>query len=449
MKHLRIGDKPGIGFGPANNTKRPGPATCEPLHEAFHADVYLGRQPIVDAQGALAGYELLFRSDRTNSACIFDGDLATAQVVENAIGAFGTGDLLKNYPGYLNVGVNFLMNAALEVLPPERFVLEILEDVCFDEAVIDRCRALRGAGYRIALDDVSPTRMVPDSVLADIEIAKIDVIATPAARLAETVERYRSRGIIALAEKVETHESFRHARALGCTLFQGYFFARPETLHTRKPRGTGGPLLRLLSLLAGEPRLSDLEEALKATPTVVVQLLRLANAASAGPRCPVNTLREAIGRVGTDRMMRWIQLMLFALGSQVPPTINPLVQLVGARARFMELAARRLANCRLAHSALPSQAYLVGILSLAHVALQMTRESLEHELGLSSAIWRAIHSHQGDLGTLLQCAEAIETQDENEIAGCARRWPILGNGEIARLAVEAAIWARTQTEWAG
>ena len=446
MKHLRTGDERSIGFGPANNTNSPGPAVCEPLHEAFHADAYLGRQPIVDAHGALAGYELLFRSDRTNGACIIDGDLATAQVVENTIGAFGTGDLLKDYPGYLNVGSNFLMNAALEVLPPECFVLEILEDVCFDEAVIDRCRALRGAGYRIALDDVSPTRVVPDSILAAIEIAKIDVIATPATQLAETIERFRRRGIVALAEKVETHESFQRARAFGCTLFQGYFFARPETLHTRKPRGGGGPLLRLLSLLAGEPRLSDLEEALKATPSVVVQLLRLANAASNGPRCPVNTLREAIGRVGTDRMMRWIQLILFALGSQIPPTANPLVQLVGARARFMELAARRLANRKLVYSALPSQAYLVGILSLAHVALQMTKESLEHELGLSPAIWRAIHSHQGDLGALLQCAEAVETQNEDEIARCARRWPILGNEEIARLAIEAAIWAQRQTE---
>ena len=121
-------------------------------------------------------------------------------------------------------------------------------------------------------------------------------------------------------------------------------------------------------------------------------------------------------------------------------------ELVGARARFMELAARRLANRKLVYSALPSQAYLVGILSLAHVALQMTKESLEHELGLSPAIWRAIHSHQGDLGALLQCAEAVETQNEDEIARCARRWPILGNEEIARLAIEAAIWAQRQTE---
>lgn len=35
----------------------------------------------------------------------------------------------------------------------ERVVIEVLEDVVPDEAVIKRCRALRADGYEIALDD--------------------------------------------------------------------------------------------------------------------------------------------------------------------------------------------------------------------------------------------------------------------------------------------------------
>src|SRR5258705_9575832 len=41
------------------------------------------------------------------------------------------------------------------LLPPERFVLEILEMVTFDEALFKRCSELRRAGFRLALDDVS------------------------------------------------------------------------------------------------------------------------------------------------------------------------------------------------------------------------------------------------------------------------------------------------------
>lgn len=413
------------------------------------AETYLGRQPIIDVRGALAAYELLFRGNRSCTGQMPDGDLATAQVVENAIGSFGMAGILQDCPGYVNVSRKFLMSEALEVLPPEHFVLEILEDVRFDEPVIERCRALRAAGYRLALDDVSPNRFVPDVALAEIDIVKVDLIATPGSQLTSTIERFLRRGMTVLAEKVETRADFERTKRLGCTLFQGYFFARPEVLQTRRAQAADGPLMRLLNLLGTEPRMDELEEALKATPAVVVQLLRLADAAAGAFHAPVMTLSEAIARVGTDRLMRWIQLLLFARGSDVPLKVNPLVQLVGTRARFMELAARRLVCCDLAPHALPSQAYLVGILSLAPVVLQTSIESFQHDLALAPVIWRAIQSYEGDLGSLLLCAQAIEMQDEALLDNCVRRWPTphgdaLDSNAVAALAIEAAIWANQQ-----
>ena len=46
--------------------------------------------------------------------------------------------------------------------------------------------------------------------------------------------------------------------------------------------------------------------------------------------------------VGTDRIARWTQLLLYADGRDVPLASDPLVQMVATRARFMELASRRL-----------------------------------------------------------------------------------------------------------
>ncbi len=51
--------------------------------------VYLGRQPILDRDGALNAYELLFRAGAHNYAEISDDAQATAQVVARTIGGIG------------------------------------------------------------------------------------------------------------------------------------------------------------------------------------------------------------------------------------------------------------------------------------------------------------------------------------------------------------------------
>jgi hypothetical protein len=113
------------------------------------ADLYLGRQPILDRSRALAGYELLFRRDQTGTAQVTDADEVSAQVLENTPGSFGMSGILNGHPGYINVGAGPLMSNALEAVPKGGFVLDILEDVEFDDAVIARCHALHAAGYRL------------------------------------------------------------------------------------------------------------------------------------------------------------------------------------------------------------------------------------------------------------------------------------------------------------
>ena len=51
--------------------------------------VYLGRQPILDRNGALSAFELLFRSGAANFAQITDDAEAIAQVIARLIGDMG------------------------------------------------------------------------------------------------------------------------------------------------------------------------------------------------------------------------------------------------------------------------------------------------------------------------------------------------------------------------
>ena len=94
--------------------------------------VYLGRQPILDRDGALAAFELLFRNSSENRAFVTDDQEATAHVLVRTIGDVGIAAALGQHMGYVNISRDMLMSEVILLIPPHRFVLEILETVSLD-----------------------------------------------------------------------------------------------------------------------------------------------------------------------------------------------------------------------------------------------------------------------------------------------------------------------------
>lgn len=108
--------------------------------------VYVGRQPILDRNGALHAYELLFRAGTYNYAEINDDAQATAQVVARTIGGIGVPAVLGQHRGFVNIERALLFSDIVHLMPPDRFVLEILETVRYDATLARRLAELRRAG---------------------------------------------------------------------------------------------------------------------------------------------------------------------------------------------------------------------------------------------------------------------------------------------------------------
>ncbi|MEI6000582.1 EAL domain-containing protein [Paraburkholderia bengalensis] len=402
--------------------------------------VYVGRQPILDRVGALHAYELLFRGSAQNHAVVSDDAQATAQVVVRTIGGIGVPSVLGTHRGYVNIGRDLLFDDIVHLMEPERFVLEILETVRFDAQLIARIQDLRGAGFRIALDDVCEMSPNLRAALPHADIVKIDFLATDRTRLADLAQSLRGRGKTLIAEKVETREDFAMARELGFDLFQGYFFARPQVLSTRRARSSRTSLLRLLALLALDAGIVELEAELKGNPNVVMQLLRLVNSSAFGLGRNIASLREAIIATGTRQIARWAQLLLYAGGGDLPWRSDPLVQLAGTRARFMELAARWI---RPNDEAFADAAFMTGVFSLVHVLVDSTPDATLDPLDLSPLIRDAIVGRKGPMGALLSIAEAAgEAQDAAAIASAQSRdeFAALTPMVLAELNLSAAAW---------
>ncbi|CAB3718651.1 EAL and HDOD domain-containing protein [Paraburkholderia rhynchosiae] len=409
--------------------------------------VYLGRQPILDREGALNAYELLFRAGAHNYAEVTDDAQATAQVVARALGGIGVPAVLGQHRGFVNIDRAMLFDDIVHVMPPERFVLEILETVKFDAQLARRLTELRRTGFQVALDDVTELSDELLAMLPHADIVKIDFLQTGRAHLAELAAAMRGHGKTLIAEKIETREDFALARELGFDLFQGYFFARPQVLAAPRNRSPRPALLRLLALLSRDAGIIELEAELKLNPSVVVQLLRLVNSSAFGLGRNIASLREAIIATGTRQIARWAQLLLYADSGDLPWRADPLVQLAGTRSRFMELAAGWM---RPADDEFTDAAFMTGIFSLVHVLLGSTPKAVLEKLGLAPQIREAIVSRSGPLGTLLRIAEAAgEGADAASIAigpdappGFAALTPEV----LAELNLSAAAWFGAHVE---
>ncbi len=400
--------------------------------------VYLGRQPILDRNGALNAYELLFRAGTHNRADVTDDALATAQVVSRTIGNLGVPAVLGPHRGYVNISRELLFDDIVHLLPPQRFVLEILEHVRFDASMLKRVSELREEGFLIALDDVTERSENLLAALPHADIVKIDLLQVDRAALPALAAALKAAGKTLIAEKVETRQDFEFARALGFDLFQGYYFARPQVLRAPHARSSRHALLRLLALVANDVGVAELETELRGHPGVVVQLLRLVNSSAYWHDRPIASLREAVLAAGTRQIARWAQLLLYASGCDLPWSSDPLVQLAGTRSHFMELAARRLwpNNAEFADAA-----FMTGIFSLVHVLVGSTPARTLERLGLARPIRDAVDGNHGALGTLLLIAQAAERGDQDG----AQRLVDLHGGEFASLTpavlAELNLWA--------
>ncbi len=375
---------------------------------ASGSEIFLGRQPILDGKRKIVAYELLFRSEESLEEANFTDDLAaTAAVIVNTLSQFGLQNVLGTHDGFMNVSASLLMSETVELLPPERIVLEILEDVPISPPILERCKALKEKGFRLALDDFS-YRSEYDPILPFIDYIKVDLSITPLEKMAPALAQIRKlTSATLLAERVETEIEYEECKQLGFGLFQGYFFAKATLLRGKKPQPHQMSLMRIMGLLLGDANVSELEPLFKDNPGLTLGLLRLVNSVGiGGGRQQVSSLRQAIVILGQKQLLRWVQLLLYAApdGS----VGSSLLQQVANRARLMELLAQHAPSIQ---PNLGDQAFMVGMLSLADAVMQMPLEDVLTQIGVTDTLKDAVLKREGILGELLVLAEVIELGD--------------------------------------
>lgn len=402
-------------------------------------EIYLGRQPILDCQQRLHAFELLFRSGSTNRAIVTDDEAATSSVIINTLSEFGIESVLGKYPGFINCDTAFLLSDAIELLPPGKIVLEILETTVSTVAIQQRCMHLKAQGFRFALDDFRGVNSANRLFLPLVDIVKVDILGMTATQLEAVTRELIGLPAILLAEKVESEAEFIRCSALGYRLFQGYYFSKPEIVSGKRLSMAHVTLIQILALIQRDVDLPEIEEAFKQHPTLGVNLLRLANSAASGVRAPLRSIASAILALGRRQLQRWLLLLMLAEGSRNEGRQSLLLHVAATRGKFMELV--MLPEKGGAASA--ESAFITGIVSVMDVLLGLPMEKVVASLGLAPDVGRALLAREGALGELLGVAEALEDEDHGVVARFVASHPHRGAELLNQAQGQALAWANS------
>jgi EAL and modified HD-GYP domain-containing signal transduction protein len=392
---------------------------------------YLARQPIMDLNGRVHGYELLFRA---GPEAFFrgDGDHATRTMLDNTV-IFGLEKLTGGVPAFVNCTSESLIEEMVHVLPSGMTVLEILESLDPTPELIAACRKLKTAGFRLALDDFT-WKPGFDPLVEMADYVKVDFLQTGAEERKSLLQRLRGVTVALIAEKIETQEEYKQACKEGFTLFQGYYFCRPALLENRKIPANRLSQIEILQALRSKVLdLHKLTMLLKRDPSLTYRLLRLVNSPMCAIRQEVNSIQAALLAVGEDTFRRIATLAIASeLNSGQPAEI---LRMAFVRGRFCELAAEM-------YDLDATEQYLLGMLSLLPAMLRLPMEKLAHELPMREEIREALLGKASTERSLLQWLEHHELGDWNACDAVFHAYG-LDQEFLVACYTEALVWAET------
>jgi len=357
-------------------------------------DVYIARQPIFDAHKKIFAYELLFRQSQGLQLGQLSGDRATTSLLSTAFLTEGIEKVAGNRPCFINFTQNLLLQEIAPTFPKNKIIIEILEDVEAIPEVVTACRHLSELGYILALDDfVYEKNLLPLIELTNI--IKIDYRLSTTDEIERMLYRLSRFSIRFLAEKIETYEEFEHARKLGFHYFQGYFFAKPESLKITEIASNKISLINLLTEInKAETTVDQLETIIETDVSISYKLLRYINSSFYHLLKEVDSIRQAIIYLGDQEIRRFVTLVIVSeLAAEKPPE---LIRLSIIRARWCQLVAE---DCKQVTDS--GEFFLLGLFSLIDAILDKPMQQVLEMLPLSDSIKEALSSKEGPYSPFL------------------------------------------------
>lgn len=376
-------------------------------------DIFIARQGIYDYKEKIVAYELLYRDSLENKfSSDIDEDKATYKLIEN-INSFGLDTLTDNKRAFINFTENLIKNNFATILPKEKVVIEILENVKANEDVLQSLAKLRKDGYIIALDDLEKLNDLIKFVNY-IDIVKIDFLISTKEERKRIASVCNKLDIKILAEKIETKEELDEAIKLGCDYFQGYYFSRPSIFLGKDVEVKNISIMNILKELSNEDYdVKKVEMLMKNDIGLTYKFFQFINSSYFSFFQNIESIKQAIMLIGKKELRKW--LFILSVSEIATLKSEEYSKNITIRARFNELIAEEIGKVE------KNSAFIVGLFSDLHLMINKDMERILNKLPLNNDIKDALIGRENIYKDILDLTLAYEKVDTKEILRLSKK----------------------------
>lgn len=393
------------------------------------ADVFIGRQPILDRNMNVFAYELKFHMGlNPNNETI----AATEQLLKKTEQEIGFSQIVGGHSAMMQLPKELIKLSSLpSVDEGQNIVLEIPNNVSKDAEVLRNLKELKTNGKALSLDnfidDESSVKLASIS-----EFAKINADNFSEIKLKGMLDSLHAKGLKVIAQKVQTEEMFNYLKGLGFDYFQGYFFTNPVMINGEKLSGNKMTLLQLMAKInSPDTDFTELAEILSQDVALSHKLLIAVNNPATMIPVEVESVRDALKYMGLKRLKFWINMLLLSSMDDVP---QELLTSSLIRAHFCENLAQKAGMGRDKDSF-----FLVGLFSNLGAFFKLPIADIVKEMPLSQELKSALVEKTGPMGEAIKIFQALERADNTlskvEFQG-------LGITDIGHVFMQSSAWAQ-------
>lgn len=350
---------------------------------------YVSRQQVREINRRLFANDLLYSSDNAET---FD------TLLSSIITKYNPEDEMASIPTILEMKDNTITNDIINkitLLNPKSVIIQINSRVLAIPPKVLVIRKLKESGYKIMIelnkDDVVFTLA---KILADY--IKFDIQNIPDGLAKEQFNCKK------LAYNVNTPEDYVLAENASIDLYEGTYISPSTEVEIGESKHSEVNFIEIITAINNEnTTIKDISKIIQRDSLMSAQVIRLANSAYFAGRSRIESVDNAIIRVGILNLKKWIFLLQFSRNNYVP---EELLQTSYHRAVFCEAIITEVKNTDIK----PSEAYLIGLFSTLDILTGKPMNSELSKMNLSEAIEDALIYREGTGGALLNLIRAYE-----------------------------------------
>jgi EAL and modified HD-GYP domain-containing signal transduction protein len=357
-------------------------------------DTTVIRQPILDKQMTIIGYELLLHPLKTDSKPNMDTLKSIHEHYDLPSLAGGARLFLPSEQVELNAELLTLCQN------PKNLVIEVNATIASNVEQLKLLKVLRQGGITLSLNDYQPTESYA-RIASACQMIKINTTKFKPDELQAMVKNLHASSTLVIADGVEDESEFEFLRALGFDYFQGFFFTNPIILHGKKLSANKLNLLQLLAKINDDnTEFNELVDIIGHDVALSHKLLTAINHPNMNLPMQVTSIADGIRYMGMKRLKLWVSMILMAEVDEKP---QALMETSLVRAKFCE----RLAE-HTGHKPEKDSFFLVGLFSTLGAYFNMPQSEVLDELPLANHLKEAMLEHEGSVGKALWIAKQFE-----------------------------------------